>query len=92
MAKVLNSVYAFNTETKQWQKKADLAEGRTNLAAAVSKDKLYTWTKAGATDKAEIYDIRTDIWETAVMPDTSRVIDAASVDNRVFVLKEEHSC
>ncbi len=89
MAKVLNSVYAFNTETKQWQKKADLAEGRTNLAAAVSKDKLYTWTKAGATDKAEIYDIRTDIWETAVMPDTSRVIDAASVDNRVFVLKEE---
>ncbi|MCI9538565.1 MAG: DNRLRE domain-containing protein [Eubacterium sp.] len=89
MAKVLNSVYAFNTETKQWQKKADLAEGRTNLAAAVSKDKLYTWTKAGATDKAEIYGIRTDTWETAVMPDTSRVIDAASVDNRVFVLKEE---
>ena len=89
MAKVLNSVYAFNTETKQWQKKADLAEGRTNLAATVSKDKFYTWTKAGATDKAEIYDIRTDTWETAVLPDTSSVIDAASVDNRVFVLKEE---
>lgn len=89
MAKLLNTVYAFNTETKQWQKKADLAEGRTNLAAAVSKDQLYTWTKAGATDKAEIYNIKTDTWETAVMPDTSRIIDAASVDNRVFVLKED---
>lgn len=87
--KLLNVVYAFNTETKQWQKKADLAEGRTNLATAVSKDKLYAWTKAGATDQAEIYDIKTDTWETAVMPDTSSVIDAVSVDNRVFVLKEE---
>ena len=88
-AKLLNSVYVFNTETKQWRKKADMAEGRTNLAFAVSKDQLYTWTKAGATDKAEIYDIKTDTWETAVMPDTSRIIDAASVDNRVFVLKED---
>ncbi len=88
-AKLLNSVYAYNTETKQWKKKADMAEGRTNLASAVSKDRLYVWTKAGATDKAEIYDIKTDTWERAVMPDTSTVIDAASVDNRVFVLKED---
>ena len=89
MAKLLNSVYSFNTETKQWQKKADMAEGRTNLAFAVSKDQLYAWTKAGATNKAETYDIKTDTWKTAVMPDTSTVIDAASVDNRVFVLKED---
>ena len=88
-AQLLKSVYAFNTETKQWQKKADLAEGRTNLAAAVSRDKVYLWTKAGATNKAEIYDIKTDTWETAVLPDTSTVIGAASVDNRVFVLKED---
>ena len=88
-AKLLKSVYAYNIETRQWQKKADLAEGRTNLATALSKDKVYTWTKAGTTDKAEIYDIKTDIWETAVLPDTSAVIAAASVDNRVFVLKED---
>lgn len=89
MAKLLNNVYSFNTETKQWQKKADMAEGRTNLAAAISGDKLYAWTKAGATNKAEIYDIKTDTWERSVQPDTSTVIDAASVDNRVFVLKED---
>ncbi|MDE6567855.1 MAG: DNRLRE domain-containing protein, partial [Lachnospiraceae bacterium] len=89
MAKLLNGVYIFNTETKQWQKKADMAEGRTNLAYAVSKDQLYAWSKAGETDKAEIYDIKTDTWETEIMPDTSTVIDAASVDNRVFVLKED---
>lgn len=88
-AKSLNSVYAFNTDIKQWQKKADMAEGRTNLAAARSKDRLYVWTKAGATDKAEIYNIKTDTWESAAQPDTSTVIDAASVDNRIFVLKED---
>ncbi len=88
-AKLLKSVYVFNTDTKQWQKKANMAEGRTNAAYAVSKDSLYLWTKAGATDKAEVYNIKTDTWETAVMPDTSSIIDAASVDNRVFVLKED---
>ncbi len=88
-AKLLKSVYAYNTETRQWQKKADLAEGRTNLAYACSKDKLYVWSKAGTTDQAEIYDIKTDTRETAVLPDTSAVIAAASVDNRVFVLKED---
>lgn len=91
--KLLNVVYAFNTETKQWQKKTDMAEGRTNLAVAVSNaagiDKLYAWSKAGKTNKAEIYNIKTDTWETAVMPETSTVIDAVSVDNRVFVLKED---
>ncbi|MDE6635911.1 MAG: hypothetical protein K2K09_04820, partial [Lachnospiraceae bacterium] len=88
-ARVLNGIYAFNTETRQWQKKADMAEGRTNLASAVCRDKLYAWTKAGATNQTDIYDIKTDTWEKAVMPDTSTVIDAACVDNRVFVLKED---
>ena len=92
-AKLLNGVYAYNTDTKQWQKKADMAAGRTNLAVAVSNadgtDKLYAWSRTGSTDKADIYDIKADTWETAVMPDTSAVIDAASVDNRVFVLKED---
>ncbi len=88
-AKILNVVYTYNTETKQWQKKADMTEGRTNLASAVSKDRLYMWTKAGTTNQTEIYNIKTDTWEKAVMPDTSTVIDAASVDGRVFVLKED---
>lgn len=88
-AKVLNAIYAYNTETKQWQKKADMAGGRTNLASAISKAQLYVWTKAGTTNKAQIYNIKTDTWEMAVMSDTSTVIDAASVDNRVFVLKED---
>ncbi|MCM1223570.1 MAG: DNRLRE domain-containing protein [Lachnospiraceae bacterium] len=92
-AKILNTVYAYNTETRQWQKKADMAEGRTNPAGAAStaagRDELYLWTRAGATNKAQVYHIKTDTWETAVMPDTSTVIDAASVDGRIFVLKED---
>ncbi|MCM1440224.1 MAG: DNRLRE domain-containing protein, partial [Roseburia sp.] len=88
-ARTLKSVYAFNTETKKWQKKADRKEGRTDLAVAAGKDTLYTWTKAGKTNRTEIYHIKSDTWETAVLPDTSTVIDAASVDNRILVLKED---
>ncbi len=88
-AKILNSVYVFDTESKQWHKKADMAEGRTSMAAAVSRDQAYIYSKAGATDRAAIYHFKTDTWETVVMPDTSRIIDAAGVDGRVFVLREE---
>lgn len=88
-AQLLKSVYSFNTETRQWQKKVDLAEGRTNLATAVCKDNVYAFSKAGATSRVEIYNLKTDTWETVVTPDTSSVIGAAGVDNRIFVLKEE---
>lgn len=88
-ARTLQSVYSFNVETKQWQKRADMKEGRTDLAVAASKEALYAWTKAGETNRIEIYQFKTDTWETAVLPDISTIIDAASVDNRVFVLKED---
>ena len=89
MAKLLSTVYVYNTETKQWKKRADMAQGRTNPATAVSKDSVYVFSKAGETDKADIYDIKADTWETTVLPDTSTIIDAAAVDNRVFVLQEK---
>lgn len=88
-AKILDSVYVYNTESKQWHKKADMAEGRTGMAAVVSRDQVYIYSKAGATDKAVIYNLKSDTWESAVMPDTSRVIDAAGVDGRIFVLRED---
>lgn len=88
-AKTLSSVYSFNTETKRWQKKAEMKEGRTNLAAALSGDTLCAWSRAGKTNKTDIYHIKTDTWETAVQPDTSTIIHATSVDQRIFVLKED---
>lgn len=88
-ASILKSVYVYNTESKQWRKKADLEEGRTNLATAVCDDKVYAFSKAGTTDTVDIYDLKTDTWESVVMPGTSVVLGAASIDNRVFVLKED---
>ena len=88
-ATILKSVYVFNTDSKQWQKKADLVDGRTNLATAVCDNKVYAFSQAGTTDKVDIYDLKTDTWEAMVMPGTSDILGAASVDNRVFVLKEE---
>lgn len=88
-ASLLKSVYTFNAETKKWTKKADLAEGRTDMAVAVNKNKVYAFAKAGATDKVTVYDMATDTWESQVTTGTSIVIGAASIDNRVFVLQED---
>lgn len=49
------------------------------------------FSKAGATDRVDVYDMNTDTWETTVMPGTSTILGAAAVDNRVFVLKEKES-
>ena len=90
-AKALKNVYVYHTESKQWQKKADMKEGRTNLSTAVCDKKVYAFSKAGATDRVDVYDLNTDTWETTVMPGTSTILGAAAVDNRVFVLKEKES-
>ena len=90
-AKALKNVYVYHTESKQWQKKADMKEGRTNLSTAVCDKKVYAFSKAGATDRVDVYDMNTDTWETTVMPGTSTILGAAAVDNRVFVLKEKES-
>lgn len=47
------------------------------------------FSKAGATDKLDVYDLDADTWESAVMPGTSTILGAVCVDNRIFVLKEE---
>ena len=39
-AKALKNVYVYHTESKQWQKKADMKEGRTNLSTAVCDKKV----------------------------------------------------
>ncbi len=47
------------------------------------------FSKAGATDKLDVYDLDADTWESAVMPGTSTILGAVCVDNHIFVLKEE---
>ena len=66
-----------------------MKEARTNLATAVCGGKVYVFSKAGATDKLDVYDLDADTWESAVMPGTSAILGAVCVDNRIFVLKEE---
>ena len=88
-AQLLTSVYAYNIETGQWIRKQDLKESITDAATAVSRGKVYTFMKAGLTDQIDVYDIKTDTWNTNMLPGNSTVIAAASVDGRVFVLKED---
>ena len=82
-AKALKNVYVYHTESKQWQKKADMKEGRTNLSTAVCDKKVYAFSKAGATDRVDVYDMNTDTWETTVMPGTSTILGAAGGDKNV---------
>ena len=88
-AAALKHIYVFNAESKKWTAKADMKEARTNLATAVCGGKVYVFSKAGATDKLDVYDLDADTWESAVMPGTSTILGAVCVDNRIFVLKEE---
>ena len=88
-AAALKHIYVFNAESKKWTTKADMKEARTNLATAVCGGKVYVFSKAGATDKLDVYDLDADTWESAVMPGTSTILGAVCVDNRIFVLKEE---
>ena len=88
-AAALKHIYVFNAKSKKWTTKADMKEARTNLATAVCGGKVYVFSKAGATDKLDVYDLDADTWESAVMPGTSTILGAVCVDNRIFVLKEE---
>lgn len=88
-AKLLQQVYAYNIDTRQWQKKKELSEGRTRLSVAVSEGKIYTFSQIGTTQKAACYHPETDTWEETTATGTSMIISAVSVDNRIFVLKED---
>ena len=90
-AAALKHIYVFNAKSKKWTTKADMKEARTNLATAVCGGKVYVFSKAGATDRVDVYDMNTDTWESAVMPGTSTILGAVCVDNRIFVLKKESS-
>ncbi len=54
-----------------------MKEARTNLATAVCGGKsICFFSKAGATDKLDVYDLDADTWESAVMPGTSTILGA----------------
>lgn len=87
-AKLLNQIYAYQIETRQWQKKKELPEGRSNLSIAVSNGKIYLFSQIGTTHKISCYNPKADSIEDTMLTGISDVISAMSIDDRVFVLKE----
>lgn len=51
-----------------------MKEARTNLATAVCGGKVYVFSKAGATDKLDVYDLDADTWESAVCREPVRFL------------------
>lgn len=94
-AKALKNVYVYHTESKQWQKKADMKEGRTNLSTAVCDKKVYAFSKAGATDRVDVYDMNTDTWEEpgTVCPYTvsDRFAAPVVIRGKIYLVKESET-
>lgn len=88
-AKVYNGVYVYDTVTGTWEKKKDMAEPRTKLSTAVHEGKIYAFSQIGTTERVDVYDPAEDRWEEHIFADTSTIVQAFTIDGRIFVLREE---
>ena len=74
-AAALKNIYVFHAESKKWTTKADMKEAKNQFGhSRLRRQKVYVFSKAGATDKLDVYDLDADTWESAVMPGTSTIL------------------
>lgn len=90
-AKTIKEVWSYDLGSNKWTKLADMAEGRTGMLATVYDKKIYTFARAGSTERIDIYDPAQDRWTTEVKADTSINIQAQTIDGKIFVLREEQA-
>lgn len=91
-AKLTKEVYSYHPSTDTWTKRADMPENRTGIIATKCQEKIYVFSKIGTTKQLDIYNPKTDIWEPSIpSADTSRIINAVTVNNRIFLLQAKPS-
>lgn len=88
---VLSDLYALNTETGAWSKKASATDGREGPSAGFIDGKLYVvggWQSTGIPDpKLEVYDPESDSWTTgASNPHAFAGAGAAVLDGKLYVI------
>lgn len=88
-AKVYNGVFVYDTTAGTWEKKKDMAEPRTKLSTAVHEGKIYAFSQIGTTERVDVYDLTEDHWEEHIYADKSTIVQAFTIDGRIFVLREE---
>lgn len=87
-SRTLSDVYCYHTGSGKWEKKADLPQSRTGLAATAYDGKIYAFARIGTTERVDIYDIAGDEWTSHVKADTSINVQAQTVDGHIYVLRE----
>lgn len=88
-AKNLKEVYCYDVATNTWTKKADMPESRSSVIATECNGSIYTFAKAGSTERVDTYNIKEDVWNSDIKADNSINIQAQTVDGRIFVLREK---
>lgn len=91
-AVLIREVYAYSPKKDTWTKKADMPDGRTGVVAAKYKSKVYMFSKIGTTKRIDCYNLKTDTWEEPIVSaDTSCIINAVTINNRIFLLQSKAS-
>ena len=91
-ATLIKEVYAYSPKKDTWTKKADMPDGRTGVIAAKYKSKVYVFSKIGTTKRIDCYNPKTDTWEEPIVSaDTSCIINAVTINNRIFLLQSKAS-
>lgn len=82
-----NYHYMYNPDSNEWEIKANLSTGRSNLAIANVNNKIYVFGGDEFLNSVEIYGPSNDTWtDGAPMPTARQHIDCGVVDGKVYVI------
>ncbi|KAA0836943.1 Kelch repeat-containing protein [Bacillus paralicheniformis] len=92
-----NTTYVYDPKTNEWTQKTDMPTKRAGAAVAVVDHKIYViggntynTSNYANTEKVEIYDYKTDTWESGVdAPVKSYLSSAAVIDNTIHLFTQQ---
>ncbi|CAN8002674.1 unnamed protein product, partial [Ixodes hexagonus] len=85
------STFAYDLETMEWSKKADMISARAAHGAAACSDKVYVFGGRGRLGRAltstEVYDPGSDTWKEVTPLDIARMaMGCATFDHKIFLV------
>jgi N-acetylneuraminic acid mutarotase len=92
--RAINATEAYNPTTDAWSQKASMPTSRDGFGVAVYQNKIYciggrsfSGTSGTATNVNEVYDTKTDSWQTKTpMPTARYSIEANVVDGKFYLI------
>jgi len=91
-ALMTNNNWEYNYSSNSWQEHAPMPTKRAEMATTLAHNKVYCFggwlgNNIGMTDVAEVYDIKTDTWDTLPrLPVKITSANAVTVGNDIYIL------